>query len=159
MKKVSDKIYVGCDQDCFHGDKDEWVVVHACKYSCYHKSVGNRILPSTHKNYLINEKENHLYLNMIDNANFKKEWTEPMIIKAIQFIEENIENKKILIHCNKGMSRSPGLALIFLAKITEEISNESYDDAKNEFLKLYPSYQPGRGVDDYLRKYWDDLQF
>ena len=155
--KINNKIHIGDNLSCFYENKEGWVVIHACKYPCYHKSVGRKILNQSHKNYLIKEEENHLYLNIIDNDKFDNRFAEPMIRKAIEFMKNNIKENNILIHCNVGLSRSPSIALVFLAKVSEEISNESYDDAKKDFLKLYPAYQPGLGVDNYLREYWEDL--
>lgn len=157
MIKINEKIYIGKEQDCFFNNKEGWVVIHACKYPCYHKSVGFRILPQTHPNYLVNEKSNHLYLNMVDSNQIPSKFGEPMVAKAIEFIKNKIKENNILIHCNQGFSRSPALALVFLAKVSKEISNNSYDEAKNDFLQLYPTYNPGLGIDNYLRRYWEDL--
>jgi len=156
--KINDKIHIGDNFSCFYEDKDRWVVIHACKTPCHQKSVGYKgSLPSNHPNYLIKEDKKHLYLNMVDMDNLMHQFTKPIIQKAIEFIRNNIKENNVLIHCNVGLSRSPALALVFLAKISEEITNNSYDDAKKEFLSLYPSYQPGSGVDNYLRRHWEDL--
>lgn len=158
--KINDRIHVGDNFSCFYDDKEGWVVIHACKIPCHQRAVGYRgNLSSSHENYLIKENEKHLYLNMVDMDRLMREFTEPIIKKAIEFIKNNIKKNKIFIHCNVGLSRSPALALIFLAKVSGEISDKSYDEAKNDFLKLYPSYQPGRGIDDYLRKQWNVFNF
>ena len=157
--QINNRIFIGDNFSCFYDDKEGWVVIHACKSPCHQRAVGYRgNLPSTHSDYLIKEDEKHLYLNMVDNDIWIPKFIEPMIKKFIEFMKKNINNN-ILIHCNVGLSRSPALALIFLAKVSKEIKNDSYDDAKKEFIQLYPAYQPGRGVDDYLRKYWNELNF
>ncbi|VVB82724.1 Dual specificity phosphatase, catalytic domain [uncultured archaeon] len=157
ITKINERICIGDNSSCFCGDKDGWVVIHACKIPCHQMAVGYKgSLPKNHQNYLIKEDEKNLYLNMIDNDIWSPQFIAPMIKRYVEFMKKNIKNN-VLIHCNVGLSRSPALALIFLAKISKEISNDSYDDAKNDFLKLYPAYKPGYGVDDYLRKYWNDL--
>lgn len=48
--------------------------------------------------------------------------------------------------------------MLYLAKRTSEISDRSYGDARQEFQDFYPRFQPGRGVDAYLRDYWSALE-
>lgn len=158
MIEIYKNIFLGNGRDCSSGDKEKWAIIHSCKHPCYHRSVGSKILPKNHKNYLVHEKENDLYLNMVDIDNLLKIHMKPMLVAALKFIEENIPSKKILIHCNQGKSRSPAIVLLFLAKRNKTINNESYSKAKEEFIKLYSFYQPGKGVDDYLNKYWDEIE-
>lgn len=159
MDEADEKLFVGSESDCFYEDRPDWVVIHACKHPCHQRAVGYRgSLPRTHPNYLILEKGNHLFLNMVDmSMPLSHEFTEPIITVALNFIEKNIGTKDILIHCNLAQSRSPALAMLFLAKRKGTISNESYEKAKEDFIKLYPNYNPGRGVEAYLIKHWGDL--
>lgn len=160
MIEIDTKLFVGNEYDCFHNDKEGWSVIHACKSPCHQKAVGYKgNLPKNHPNYLIFEKEKHLYLNMVDmNMPLSHEFTEPIISTALDFIEIHIKSKKILIHCNLGYSRSPAIALLFLAKRKKNITNESYNKAKEDFTKKYANYNPGRGIDSYLNKYWNELK-
>ena len=77
-----------------------------------------------------------------------------MVSKAMEFINNNIKNKKILIHCNQGQSRSPSLGLVYLAR-NGDIPKDSYSVAAQAFLKLYPDYSPGTGIALYLEHNWD----
>jgi predicted protein tyrosine phosphatase len=160
MIRTYDNLFVGDEIDCFYDDKPEWVVVHACKHPCHQRAVGYRgNLNRNHPNYLILEKEKHLFLNMVDmDMPLSHEFTGPIILAVLDFIEKNIQSKNILIHCNHGLSRSPALALLFLAKRKKVINNENYRKAKQDFIKLFPNYQPGRGVDIYLTNYWSKLR-
>jgi predicted protein tyrosine phosphatase len=83
-------------------------------------------------------------------------YTNPIMKAAINFIEKYIEMNKILIHCNQGQSRSPSIALIYMAR-KGIINNESYPAASKEFIKLYQYYQPGRGIAVYMNNNWDFL--
>jgi predicted protein tyrosine phosphatase len=85
-------------------------------------------------------------------------FTEPIILATLNFIEKNIQSKKVMIHCNQGLSRAPTLALLFLAKRAKIINNKSYQKAKEDFLKLFPNYQPGTGIQIYLTTYWNKLK-
>ena len=65
-------------------------------------------------------------------------------------------DRKILIHCNMGQSRSSSIGLIYLA-IIGIITNNSFETAMEEFRKLYPEYLPGTGIMLYMQHNWDFL--
>lgn len=158
MLQIYDKIYVGSEQDCNFNAPDGWVIIHACKHPCHIKAVGYKgSLPKSHPNYLILENNKHLVLNMVDmEQELHPTYTNPIMKAAINFIEKYIEMNKILIHCNQGQSRSPSIALIYMAR-KGIINNESYPAASKEFIKLYQYYQPGRGIAVYMNNNWDFL--
>ena len=160
MIKIHDNLFVGNENDCFYDNLENWVVIHACKSPCHQKAVGYRgNLNKNHPNYLILEKEKHLYLNMVDmNMMLSHEYTEPIVKATLNFIERNIDSKNVLIHCNLGRSRSPALVMLFLAKRKDVLPNNNYVEAKREFLKLFPDYIPGIGIERYLEKFWDQLK-
>jgi len=82
----------------------------------------------------------------------------PLFTEFLRFIRHHWnQGKTVLIHCNQGESRAPSLALLFLAKDIGVISNESYEKAKEEFMKIYPSYFPERGIQIYLREHWGEF--
>ena len=80
----------------------------------------------------------------------------PIIMAFYTFMDE-MEDQKILIHCNRGESRAPSLAILYLAKRSSKIPNDSFDEAKQSLKKVYPLYNPGRGFSKYLQKFWDSL--
>jgi len=156
MKEIYERIYIANDFHCMEGN-DEWAVVHACKSPCHQAAVGYRgNLQNTHPNYLVYEKENDLVLNIIDPPVplFKMELFEAFLRFAPTHWDAG---KKLLIHCNQGESRAPSLGLVFLAKHIGAITNESYEEAKKEFIGLYPQYRPGRGIQIYLSESWIKL--
>ncbi|MBU0761657.1 MAG: dual specificity protein phosphatase family protein [Candidatus Altiarchaeota archaeon] len=157
MIEVSANLFVGNEADCHHTNEDGWAVVHACKHPCHQNSVGYRgNLSSPHPNYLIKEVDNHLFLNMVDMVQpLSPKFTNPMMNAAIGFINRNIERKKVLIHCNKGQSRSPSIAMVYLAK--NHLIPNDYDQAIEQFIKKYPAYSPGNGISMYLKKNWSYL--
>lgn len=158
MVQVYDKIHIGNDQHCTFNAPADWAVIHACKYPCHVNAVGYKgNLSKSHPNYLIAEKDRHLVLNMVDmEQELHPTFTNPIMKAAMTFIERHINTNKILIHCNQGQSRSPSIAMIYLAK-TGVINNGSSSAAVTEFVKLYPLYQPGRGIAAYINRNWDYL--
>ena len=160
MIQVTDKIFVGTNSDCFYENRENWAVVHACKDPCHKAAVGYKgNLHRTHPNYLILENGSHLFLNMVDmNMPLAHEFTEPIVTTALNFIENHITTKNVLVHCNLGQSRSPALVMLYLAKRQKSIRNSSFEDAKEDFTKLFPNCQLGSGIETYLTDFWDDLE-
>jgi len=83
-------------------------------------------------------------------------YMRPIIVAFYSFMDE-MEGQKILIHCNRGGSRAPSLAILFLAKRRKKIPDDSFNAAKQSFKKIYPLYNPGRGFNRYLQQYWASL--
>jgi len=156
LKKILENLFIGDDADCSITVSDV-AVIHACK-TCHQKGVDYRgNLSSNHSNYLIFEEGNHLFLNLVDmKRELLDKYTHPIMKSAFVFIRTRITNQKVLIHCNQGLSRSPSIGLIYLAR-TKNISNNSYNDAKEEFLKIYSAYSPGAGIELYLQSHWGNI--
>ncbi len=162
MKQLLNKdLFVGAISDISKINYDEWAVVHATQTVHYQIFGWNRISNKpdrNHPNYIYYEKDNRLSLNWVDGGAFLYKWSGPETFNIIlDFIDKWISLKKVLIHCDQGFSRSPSLCLLFLAKREHRISNESFFEAKKDFIKIYPDYAPG-GIGDYIRDNWIDIQ-
>jgi len=155
MIEVHKNIFVGSEIGCFHDQKEDWIVIHACKNPCHCHAVGyGGNLPNTHSEYFISEKENHLYLNMVDMKRpFSPTHTHPMMKKDLNLIYSSINDKKILVHCNMGQSRSASIVLLYLAR-ENKISKDSFNEVFKNFLDIYPNYNPGEGIKSYLNFNW-----
>ena len=156
MREIYERLFVGTERDCRTGDAD-WAVVHACKSPCHQRAVGyRRSLPSNHPNYLVLERDRDLYLNIIDPP-------RPLFMPKlfVSFLEFSIRHwdsgANILVHCNQGESRAPSLAMLFLAKHIQAIPSDSFNSARKEFESICPSYQPGLGIQTYLRDNWNNF--
>jgi len=151
-------LFVGNLRDCFYVHNPDWAVIHACKHPCHQQAVGYQgNLDPSHPRYLSIERDNHLFLNMVDMVGMPSyQFTKQIVQTALDFIDEKIVDHKVLIHCNKGQSRAPIIALLFLSKRRKAISNRSYEEARKGFIKLFVNYQPGKGLENYLIKYWGE---
>jgi predicted protein tyrosine phosphatase len=156
MYEVHQNLFVGDDTSCQRGSSD-LAVVHACKHPCHVRAVGyTGSLPSNHPNYLVLKDDFNLYLNMIDPD--KPLFMPPLFTEFLDFSKNHWqEGRPILVHCNRGESRSPTLAMMFMAKELDIITNNSYQEAAKEFQNIYPSYNPGLGIQTYLRKNWQNF--
>ncbi|MEM4721008.1 MAG: hypothetical protein QXT73_02960 [Candidatus Methanomethylicaceae archaeon] len=156
MRKVYERLFVGNELDCRNGG-DNWAVVHACKSPCHQRAVGYRgNLSSHHPHYLVLERGNDLFLNMIDPPT--PLFMPTLFTEFLKFTKTHWNSgKNVLIHCNHGESRAPSLALLFLAKIVGMLPNDSYESAWKEYRKLDAGYQPGLGIQIHLATNWDQL--
>jgi predicted protein tyrosine phosphatase len=156
MIQVTVGLSIGNDLDCSNASND-MAIIHACK-TCHVAILGYKgSLPQTHPHYLIYEKENHLYLNMVDmERELLPVYTHPIMKAAMDFIGKHISERKILVHCNQGQSRSPAIGLVYLAR-KGIVANRSYPDAVAELVKLYSGYNPGSGLSLYLQNNWNDV--
>ncbi len=161
MFEVHPNLFIGSEAECPFGSSgrvagEALAVVHACKSPCHQKAVGYRgSLPRAHPHYLVLEVENDLFLNMIDPDT--PLFMPPLFERSLDFVEKHISARKVLIHCNLGLSRSPSLALLYMAKRAKAISDDSYSAAKKQFLSTFPHYQPGLGIQTYLSRNWTTL--
>lgn len=141
-------------------DDQDWAFVHATQ-SIHYKIFGwNRIINKpnkNHPNYIYYEKDNRISLNWVDGAAHLYNWSGiETFNKILNFIERWSSQRKILIHCDQGLSRSPTLGLLYLAKRLKSIKHDCYTNAKHDFVKIYPNYLPG-GIGDYVSQYWDQI--
>lgn len=158
MIEVHKNLFIGNGDSCMYNSTVDIALIHACKHPCHVNAVGYKgNLSPSHPYYLIYEKGKHLFLNMVDmEREFHPKYTNPIMTASINFINKNIVDNTVLIHCNQGQSRSPSIALVYLA-IKKEINSQSYDLASLEFKEKYPNYYPGNGISAYLTKNWSFL--
>lgn len=159
MKNVYGNLFVGSGED-FEKLKNEpdWFFVQAAKEPWHRQALGytGRSAPKEHKEYLIAERASHLILNMVDTDS-PDYFSAGMFKRAMAFIDAALAgDKKVLVHCNQGESRGPSLALTYLASIGI-LGNSSAKQAVQQFVTLYPSYNPKAGVAKFLEKEWENL--
>jgi hypothetical protein len=110
-------------------------------------------------NYLSWACQSRLTINWVDGpARLYAYGGVALFKQALDFIGANLDRGQILIHCDEGMSRSPTLALVYLAKRARSISGSSFAAANTEFFRtIYPDYFPG-GIADYVEENWDAIR-
>ena len=65
--------------------------------------------------------------------------------------------RPLLLHCNKGESRSPTLALLHLALQRKTLPHVSFAEAGAAFQAIYPAYRPGQGIQQFVSGHWNQL--
>jgi len=140
---------------CESAKREEWALVHACKDPCHRKYVGYAgHLSKGHPEYLAAEKDENLYMNIIDPPLplFQKE----SFSLFFDFIDRHLHRKPVVIHCNKGESRAPSLALLVMAKRLKMIPDAGYVTARFAFQEKC-DYKPGAGISRFLEENWEAL--
>jgi hypothetical protein len=156
MIEVFRNLFVGSERDeAVTRGQSGWYVVHACKEPYHRQALGytGRGAPKSHPEYLVAIRDGHIILNLVDVDNVA--YILPEIIDAaLTAIHENIGASKVLVHCNQGLSRSPTIALLYMAKFTSQFQSVDHGTAVQDFRLLYPSYAPAAGMADYARLNW-----
>ena len=158
MKEVAENLFVGnmYDYENFVKNQVGWSIVHACKEPYHRQLLGYRTkgAPKEHPEYFFAERGDRLYLNIVD-APDPAYIPKVIIDKAIEFIDNKLKlGNKVLIHCNEGMSRSPIIALLYLAT-TGKYNGKNFEIAEKEFNEIYPSYNPKTGTRGYAIINWN----
>jgi predicted protein tyrosine phosphatase len=153
---VTDRLSFGNEEACIHRDDGSVAVVHACKEPCHRTAVGytTRTIPNTHPHYLALERGHHLYLNLIDPAT--PLFMMPSFEAFFRFVDREIVEREVLIHCNQGESRAPSLTLLYMAKRLGLLPKESYMAASTAFRSQF-RYNPGRGISVWLSDNWEQV--
>lgn len=160
MIEVYPNLFVGTQQDYEYevAKQKDWAVVHACKEPYHRQALGytGRGAPKNHPEYLVAYRGQRLMLNIVD-ANNPAFFAPEMINAALNFIEEKLNaGMRVLIHCNLGLSRSPAIALLYMAARLSALPTTSLEAAEQEFKQLYPNYAPQSGIRRYLAQHWED---
>lgn len=135
--------------------KEGWFVISASKEPWHRKALGytERAAPKDHPEYLIAIRPKHLILNLVDAAD-PAYIPDEIVTMAIATMHLHLGDHKVLVHCNQGLSRSPTLALLYLAQRTERFKGLDYQRSVEQFRTIYPSYAPARGMAEYARAHW-----
>ncbi|MCA9423370.1 MAG: dual specificity protein phosphatase family protein [Nitrospira sp.] len=159
MIEVYPNLFVGNESDYEFTVKgqDGWWIVHACKEPYHRQELGyrGRGAPKDHPEYLIARRSHRLILNLVDVDN-PAYIAKEIVDAALAFVDEGLcNNNKVLIHCNQGQSRSPTIALLYLARQTDQFQRNSFPEAEEKFRRIYPLYQPALGMRQFAAINWD----
>lgn len=165
MIEVSPRLYVGNQIDYEKRVKGKigWSVVHCAKEPYHRQALGYKGSGCDRNDpeylFAYRDMDGHkgndrLCLNMVD-APKPEFFRDAMIDAALDFIERRMFHGNVLVHCNQGGSRGPSVALLYLHERDDAWKGIPFDEAESSFLDLYPSYQPGAGIREYLRQRWE----
>ena len=158
MIEIYPNLYIG-DEHAYESTvrhEPGWCVVHACKEPYHRQALGytGRAAPKDHPEYLIARRGNRLILNLVD-APDPAYIQQDIVDTALEFIDAGLKaGNRVLVHCNEGCSRSPGIGLLYLAKYTDRLPGGDLLLAEEVFRSIYPPYNPKRGMRGYMAMNW-----
>lgn len=154
MRELCHNLFLGsmADYELLKND-DHIVFVQACAFPYYKDNILNNEGDNLH---VFTNNNKCLSLNMIDD--FKCDYERYLALFNItkQYIDDNIKDNRVLIHCNMGQTRSATFALLYL-KTINYFKDISFNEAERQFLIMYPSYSYGMGIREFALKIWDEL--
>lgn len=153
MVQIYPKLYIGSLEDYKKLKEKDWAIVHAAKEPYHRQLLGytGRSAPKEHPEYLIARRGDTLYLNLVDVPD-PKYIADTIIDETLHFIHTCLQQRKnVLVHCNLGESRAPGIGLLYLRKIG--ILRGTNEEQVKQFKKLYPAYNPGKGIEEYINSH------
>lgn len=174
MKKVHERLYVGSLADLenflFLENMEDFYILHCCKNPTHKEFVGyeGKSCAKDHPEYLVARRGNQMALNMVD-APKPEFFSKEMITAGLDFMEEGYnKGLKVLVVCNKGESRSPSIALLFMAARLKVLKG-SFTECVQEFIDVYfrdfiitgvgagteTLYMPNKGIYLHLMDNWD----
>ncbi len=157
MKEIVKNLFIGSQDDYELQVKSQnnWFVIHACKEPYHRQALGytGRAASKDHPEYLIAKRKNRLILNLVDVDN-PAYISELIIDEAIKNIVENVGKRNVLLHCNQGCSRSATIGLLYLHYVGVIITDD-YEEAEQEYLQIYPFYNPANGMRMYAKNNWN----
>jgi protein-tyrosine phosphatase len=155
LVRVADRLSYGDGGTCSRIDDGSLGVVHACRMPCFRRAVAYPDnLPETPHHHLICERGHHLFLNLIDPP--EPRFAMPCFQAFLRFVDREISDREVLIHCNWGESRAPSLALLYMAKRLGTLPDDSYERAAEAFRSQFP-YRPGQGISHWLAGNWERI--
>jgi predicted protein tyrosine phosphatase len=155
---LNTNLYLGSKYDLGITNDSDWAFVHACK--TYHLArLGQQNNTSEH--YIMFEEKNHLYINWVDAPSPKMfDWKGHGVInftRVLDFIDSQIGDKKVFVHCDQGQSRSPAVTMLYMAKRQKSLPEDFYK-ARIEFAKIYTDYFSDSGITKFIEYNWENIK-
>jgi hypothetical protein len=160
MIQVYPNLYVG-SQEHYERSRNEftmWLVIHACKEPYHRQALGytGRAASKDHPEYLVAKRDNRLILNLVDAADPAYIPDEIMDTAIVEIHAALARAQRVFVHCNQGHSRSPAIAMLYLATYTD-ILPLSFEEACATFTGIYPPFAPAGGTLGFLCRRWSQF--
>lgn len=150
--EVFTNLFVGDAEGIREAKKRDMYIIHAAKEPWHRERLGytGRAAPKNHPYYLWYADYLAMYCNLVDAPDAKYVPDELVTAIVWQMQAHLSIGKQVFIHCNKGESRAPTMALLYLLK------NEK-GWTVDKFKEAYPAYNPGAGMATYLQQFIEKL--
>jgi predicted protein tyrosine phosphatase len=159
MIEVHPGLFVGPQEEYESSIRPQsgWAIVHACKEPYHRQALGYVTFnpKRDHPEYFAARRAHRLCLNLIDGPD-PDDIPAQAINEAVAFIHEHLQaGDRVFLHCQMGMSRSPGIAMLYLGTHTDRLPSSSFEAALARFCLVYPLFSPRPGILGFLRSRWE----
>ena len=165
MKEVYKNIYIGTKYNFYDKEYNEGFAFCLCsktmhqmiakKENSYFEGYkGN--MDKSEKEYLIANRPDRrlIAFNLID-APIVEYIPEKIITSALDFIDQYVNvNKKVLICCDQAMSRSVGIAFMYMIRQGVFKGCNSFEEAYGKMKEIYPETNLGGGMLEYAKRFY-----
>lgn len=145
--EVFHKLFVGDADGIDEAAKQGMFIIHAAKEPWHRKRLGytGMAAPKDDLRYLWDVDDYEMWCNLVD-AQDARYIPEELVMAITGEIDDCMcDGRPVFIHCNKGESRAPTMALCYLLMHVPEYTVE-------RFKESYPAYNPGPGMAAYLQE-------
>ncbi|AUM62751.1 dual specificity protein phosphatase family protein [Spiroplasma monobiae] len=139
-KKIAANLYLG---DRYSAPTDSDLIISCAKEIFFELNAPEG------ENKVISEDKKTIYYDFEDYP-FIDDMDEDLILDAIKQIENNIEDKKIYVHCVWGINRSASIVFMYMVR-NKRIIAPTYETAQQQFLEIYPNHSPNPGWAKFLK--------
>lgn len=148
LVRLDTNIYIGDDHDVEYAREHNLRILHCAKHPWHVYMAGDK-LSQDDTNYMYAEKDGEAALNLVDTDDYAERF-QPLFDKAIEsaFRFLDAATTPVFIHCNKGESRSPAIALLYIHH--RKMSEKTFD----ELLAIY-GFKPKGGIYNFVKRAWD----
>ena len=150
--EVFPNLFVGDADGIPEAKKRGMFIIHAAKEPWHRERLGykGKAAPQDDHRYLYDANEDEMWCNLVD-AHDVKYIPNDLVASIFTLIHRKLYfHQDVFIHCNKGESRAPTMALCYLLKVVPDYTVE-------KFKQVYPAYAPGKGMAAYLERFIDNL--
>ncbi len=167
------KVYSFDVSDLYYCDKEEYedFLYHndcwntsflLCAKNPFHKDIVgyDRNCPKGHPEYLCAHRplQHLMALNMID-AKDPKFFSDEMIDKGLEFIQNEMDNRRdVIVVCNLGESRSPTMCLMYLMAHGDIPKDKEFKEIANDYIIIAPEWNPNDGILSYCERFWERVR-
>ena len=159
MEEIIKGLWLGSDEDVPEAKKRGYARLCCCKDGpdSHRSMLGYTTLGAPlNDEYLVARRGDVMALNLIDTDN-PHLMPQEVLLAGVEFINEMMsKGKKVFVHCNQGISRSPTMVMLYLRTVGE--LDQPIARAKKIFDTIYPKHDPGKAVWFHAKELWDYLK-
>jgi len=159
MIKLADKLYIGKCSHCKHSVQDTVTLIYTCHWPCsrmQNKVCSLDTCPGQENLMHGTENSRSKYLDLA-NMEIPRYRVEE-INQYLDLIDDNLSRGDVYLISENGESRSPSMALLWMAFRGNLISRSSFAAARSDFTRIFPNYIPWPGWTIFFEQEWDALR-